>query len=73
MCMRCAVVDLCCCGSGIGGGVYVGVGTEGYCAGGSGAGCFGGWAGLHHAAGEGQGRLGGMHRYGRTQPLQLPV
>lgn len=64
MCVGCAVVDL-------GGGGGSGVG--GCCAGHSGAGWFGGWAGLHHAAGEGQGRLGGMYRHGRPQPLKLPV
>lgn len=50
----------------------VGVGVIGRgrcCAGHRGAGWFGGGAGLHHAAGEGQGRLGGMHRHGRTKPL----
>lgn len=74
MCVGCVVVDL---GGGGGGGVGScasgGVGVGGCCAGSSGAGWFGGWAGLHHAAGEGQGRLGGMDRHGRPQPLQLPV
>lgn len=68
MCMDCAVVDLG-EGSGCSGG---GVAGE-YCAGHSGAGWFGGWGGLHHAAGEDQGWLGGVYRHRRTQPLQLPV